>query len=98
MKYDLAAQILTNEEDKPIDTSDTDKTPFNAQRAIARGLLNDTTNNASSKTERFDLYLKVRASTADTDFSAPEVALMREVALTYPTLFAGQLVRILDQR
>jgi len=97
MKYDFNVFVLQTADKKPMPMDEaTDKSPFTAAIALARALLADTAENNKTKLERYDLFLRVRA--LDVEYSAKDVALLREAALVYPTLIAGQLVAILDQK
>lgn len=96
MIYKFKSATLISEEGSIIPVSDTDKSAFSAEAALARGLLKDTPKNESTKIERFELYMRLKAG--ETTFSAADVALLRESALQFPTLIAGQLCRILDQK
>lgn len=98
MKYDFDIPLL-DVEGKPIVVSETDSRVFTAQMAMSRGLLADTKDNEGSKLARYELYLKIRGrDAAATDFTADEAKLMRDAAMTFPTLLAGQLVRVIDQK
>ena len=96
MKYTFATAALETDTGTPMLTSETDSAPYTADKAFARGLLADTNDNTKTKLERYELFLRVRAN--EDEYSAKEVALLREAALVYPTLIAGQLVKILDQK
>ena len=107
MKYDFS-KVLINQQRKPMTlTDDPDSGPWTAALALAAGVLAETSENAKSKLSRFNLWQKlgdhVSPGTAagvavPTDYSVEEVALLREAALTFPAIFAGQLVNILDQK
>jgi hypothetical protein len=95
MKYEFSVPVLTDDGVTAIPTSETDKTPFQAAKALMNALLADTPENANTKMQRYDLFLKIRSGA--TDFSGAEVTALRTAALLLPTLIAGQLVKILDQ-
>lgn len=53
---------------------------------------------AADKLKRFELFLKLRAHTLETEYEPEEVALLDRAALALPTIFAGQLHQTLTQK
>lgn len=97
MKYDFT-QELVNSEGTVVKVSDTNATPWTAWHALKSCILADTQANADSKMARYELFLKLKSATDATDFTAEEVSLLKTAALTLPTIFAGQLAHLLDQK
>lgn len=98
MKYDFASFVLQNQEDTAMKTSDTDTSPWTAQKALRAALLADNQENQPSKVARYDLFLKMKTHTLETEYDLEEVALLKKAALTMPAVFAGQLSHLLDQK
>lgn len=98
MKYDFAKAYLRNSEDTVVKVSDTNASAWTAAHALKAAVLADTQDNQSSKVARYELFMKLKAATATTDFTSEEVALLKTAALTLPTIFAGQLAHLLDQK
>ncbi len=93
MKIDIFANILDHE-DKPIEENGEKITAVTAfKRAV---LAAETT--AQNKLEHFELWLKLKAATAETDFSVAEVALLDKVIAFFPTLIYGRLSRLLSNK
>lgn len=97
MKYDFKAP-LRNSQGTVVRISNDDSGPWTAQVALKDALLNDNEENQHSKMARYELFLKLRDHTADTEYSAEEVSLLKKTALVLPTIFAGQIAHILDQK
>ncbi len=73
---------------------------INVQRLLKQAALADANPDGSplkpdEKYERYELYMKLRSADATTEFSASEVALLDKAVRVYPTLIAGQLLRLL---
>lgn len=108
MKYDFS-KALVNQQRKPMTVSDESTTPWTAQIALGAAVLVETSENAKTKLERFALWLKLNdhvdasaiqdaVGPSPTDYTSAEVSALTTAAMTYPALFAGQLVQILDQK
>jgi hypothetical protein len=110
MQYDFS-KVLTNAQKEPMKVSDAaDAKPWTAKLALQQAILVDNEKNQGSKLERYSLWLKLdehvdppaayAAGEPDpaTDYSTEEVAALKTAALTFPTIFAGQLSRLLDQK
>ncbi len=93
MIFDLSHQLVDENGDPAND--ETGK-PAELKKILSRALLTDTAENAKSKFERFELYMKVKFSELKADFTAEEAKLLKEAAFVYPTLVYGQLIRWLD--
>lgn len=98
MKYDFESLHLINSEGVVVKTSDTDTSPWSALKALKGAILTDSAENIQSKVARYELFLKLRESTADTDYTLEDVGHLKRAALTLPTVFAGQLSHFLDQK
>lgn len=98
MKYDFLNFTLRNQRDVIMKTSDDEPAPWTALSALKDAVLVDTQQNIDNKVARYDLYLKLREHTPETDYSVEDVALLKKSALAMPTIFAGQLSRLLDQK
>lgn len=96
MRYDFSNAVILLPDGLPMPVSETDKSPFTATKALMTGLLADNQSNQNSKMERYELFLKVRSCALT--YAVKEVALLREAALVFPTLIAGQLVYMLEQK
>jgi hypothetical protein len=99
MKIDLAA-ILKDSDDKPILEGDN---PASIAVLLKRAILADRTPDglpipAAEKYDRFELYMKLRQATSDTDFSTAEVALLEGAVKAFSTLVAGQLLYLLHNK
>jgi hypothetical protein len=97
MKYDFAIP-MRNGKDAIVKVSDEDPAPWTALMALKDALLADTQENTGSKLQRYELFLKLRDHTTDTDYSLDEVALFKKAALMMQTIFAGQVSHLLDQK
>jgi hypothetical protein len=93
MKLDLIAHILDHE-DKPIEENGA---PVTVATALKRALLAAETT-AKDKLEHYELWLKVKAATAETDFSVAEMALLDKVIAFFPTLIHGRLSHLLSNK
>lgn len=105
MKYAFFNKGLLNQNLKPMSvTEDPASGPWTAKDALAAAVLVDNQANATTKLKRYELFMKLNShedptpESTGTDYSTEEVALLKEAALTYPTIFAGQLSYILDQK
>jgi hypothetical protein len=113
MKYDFSKALINQLRQSMTITDDANSGVWSAQIALSSALLVETTENAKNKLERFNLWLKLGdhvdctggltatgaiSAVTSTDYSVEEVAILKAAALTYPALFAGQLVKILDQK
>jgi hypothetical protein len=103
MKYDFS-KVLINQQRKSMQVSDDNAAPWTAALALSAALLVETNENVKTKLDRFNLWLKIGEhinpsdEAAGTDYSAKEVETLTAAAMTYPAIFAGQLVKILDQK
>lgn len=93
MKLDLLANILDHD-DKPIEENGELVT---AGTAFKRAILAAETT-AKDKLEHFELWLKVKAATTETEFSVAEVALLDKVIAFFPTLIYGRLSHLLSNK
>ena len=98
MKYDFSTFHLRNNRDAVMKTSDEDATPWTALAALKDAVLVDAQENQANKVQRYELYLKLRDHLPDTEYTVEEVGLLKKAALALPTIFAGQLSRLLDQK
>jgi len=93
MEYDLTHQIV----DEAGDPAKDEKGNAAALKTVlSRALLADTAENAKSKFERFELYLKLKLSELKVDLTNEEAKLIKEAASVYPTLVYGQLVHWIE--
>lgn len=93
MIYDLSHQLVDENGDP---AKDEVGKPADLKKILSRALLTDTAENAKSKFERFELYLKTKFSELKIDLTAEEVKLLKEASSVYPTLILGQLLYWLD--
>lgn len=93
MLYDLSHQIV-DEKDAP--ALDEKGQPADLKTVVNRALLTDTADNAKSKFERFELYLKVKAAKVAVELTAEEAKLIKDASSVYPTLVMGQLVHWIE--
>jgi len=93
MKIDLFAHILDHE-DTPIEENGEKVT---AATAFKRALLAAETT-AQNKLEHFELWLKIKAANAETEFSVAEVALLDKAIAFFPTLIHGRLSHLLANK
>jgi len=70
---------------------DEDGKPADLKKVLGKALLTDTAENAKSKFERFELYIKLKLAGAEADLSAEEAKLIQEAASVYSTFVAGQI-------
>jgi hypothetical protein len=96
MKLNLSKQLHTSE-GKPMTISDKNDAPWTAGMALANALLADNAKNADTKLTRYQLWLKISRD-SEPDFNLEEMKLLKDAALMFPTIFAGQLVDILEKR
>jgi hypothetical protein len=85
MKFDWNWQIL-DENDAPMLESGV---PARLSVLFRRALL--AFDAKDQKLEAFDLNLKVKTATSDTEFSPGEIALLDKAVAAFPTLVYGQL-------
>lgn len=97
MKYDFNA-VLHNSDGSIVKTSDTDTAPWTSQAALKSALLTDAQQNADSKMARYELFLKLRDHKPETEYTVEEITLMKKAAMLLPTIYAGQLSHLLDQK
>jgi hypothetical protein len=93
MQLDLTKPVLDHN-DKPIVEAEV---PVTMGTALKRALITDV-QDAKEKLERFELFLKVKAATLETEFSAAEVALLDKAIASFPTLIYGRLSHFLSQK
>jgi hypothetical protein len=98
MKYDFSMKLKSMIPGKPMTLDENDRSPLDAKKALQFALIQDTPDNAGTKLARYDLYVKLGVCNEKTDFSAEEVKILKDAALKQPTLVAGQLVHLLEQR
>lgn len=77
--------------------------PVGIDALLKRAVLADNTPDGkpippTEKYPRFELYMKLRQATSDTDFSTDEVQLLEKAVLAFPTLIAGQLTYLLHNK
>lgn len=89
MEYDLSHQIV-DEKGEP--AKDESGNPAPLKTVLSRAVLADTAENAKSKLERFELYLKLKASELVADLTTEEAKLIKDAASIYPCLVYGQIV------
>lgn len=99
MKYDFST-ILLDATDKPIATSDTDVDSFTVRKACLQAVLVDDQENRASKESRYGLFVAIKsAKDADIELTLDEVQLLKkQVLLAYPTIIAGQICMVLEQK
>ena len=66
------------------------------KKVLSKALLTDTADNAKSKFERFELWMKLKLAGAEADLTAEEVKLLKEASTVYSTLIHGQIAYWLD--
>ena len=93
MQFDLSHQIL---DDKGEPAKDELGKAADLKTVLSRALLTDTADNAKSKLERFELYMKLRASELKADLTTEEAKLIKDASSVYPTIVYGQLVRWIE--
>jgi hypothetical protein len=93
MQYDLSHQLV-DEAGKP--AIDETGAPAPLKPVLARAILTDTADNAKSKWERFELWIKLREAELVVDFTTEEAKLLKDAASVYPTLIFGQIVKWLE--
>jgi hypothetical protein len=98
MKYDFSVVLNSMVSGVPMTLDVTDNTPLTAKKALQFALIQDKPDNEATKLQRYDLYVKLGTCDEKTNFSAEEVKILKDAALKQPTLVAGQLVHLLDQR
>lgn len=97
MKYDFS-KSLHNSKEAIVKVADDDTSAYTVMHALKDAVLADTQQNQESKLARYELWLKLRQHTPDTDYSLDEVSLLKKCAMTMPTVFAGQVSHLLDQK
>jgi hypothetical protein len=65
-------------------------------QALKRAIL--ASEERDGKLERFELFMKLKAATAETEFSVQEVALLDKAIAVYPVLIFGQLSYLLSNK
>lgn len=95
MLYDLSHQIM---DDKGAPAVDETGKPAEMKTILSRALLTDTADNASTKLERFELWLKLKGAAVALELSTEEAALIKSASKVYSTLIHGQLVHWIEQR
>lgn len=98
MKYDFPSVVLHNSDGTVVNVSDTDTRPWTAQIALKAALLTDAQQNVESKMARYELFLKLRDHKPESEYTVEEIALLKKAAMLLPTIFAGQLSHLLDQK
>jgi hypothetical protein len=61
------------------------------KKVLSKALLTDTADNANSKFERFELWIKLKLAGAEVELTADEAKLIKEASAVYSTLIAGQI-------
>lgn len=95
MLYDLSHQIV-DEKDTP--ALDEKGNPAELKTVLNRALLTDTADNAKSKFERFELYLKIKAAKLTVELTTEEAKLIKDAASVYPTLVMGQVIHWVENK
>lgn len=90
MQYDLSHQLV-DEQGKP--ATDETGSPAALKTVLSRAVLTDTADNAVTKLERFEVWLKLKASELIVDLTNEEAALIKKASSVYPTLVYGQIVK-----
>ena len=90
MQYDLTHQLV-DETGKP--ALDEKAEPAMLKTVLTRAVLTDTAENAASKLERFELWLKLKSAELVVDFTTEEAALIKKASAVYSTLIHGQIVK-----
>lgn len=85
MKINLDYQLV-DAEDLPILE---EGSPVPVVKVLKRAILADETKD--KKLERFELFLKLKSATNETEFTLEEAQMLDTAILVYPTLIAGQL-------
>jgi hypothetical protein len=93
MKIDLFGHILDHEDKPIVENGET----VTVATALKRALLAAETT-AQNKLEHFELWLKVKAATAETEFSVAEMSLLDKAIAFYPTLIHGRLSHLLSNK
>jgi hypothetical protein len=91
MKFDFSGYLLTasdeiHKEEGKIITH---------LAALKSAILADASD-AADKLKRFEIFLKLKTHTLETEYEIDEVSLLDKAALALPTLFAGQLHYLLS--
>jgi hypothetical protein len=88
MTFDLTHQLVDPDGNPALDENGK---PAEFKKVVGKALLTDTADNAKSKFERFELYLKTKLAGAEVELSAEEAKLIKEAASVYNTFIAGQI-------
>lgn len=95
MIYDLTHVLVDDKGEPAVDET---AKPAELKTVLSRALLTDTADNAASKLERFELWLKLKGATAALELSTEEAKLVKEASKVYSTLIHGQIVHWIEQR
>lgn len=95
MIFDLTHQITDEKGDPAVD--ETGKVA-SLKTILNRSLLTDTADNAKSKLERFELFLKIKGAALELELSTEEAKLIKDASSIYPTIIHGQLVHWIEGR
>lgn len=88
MNVDLTHQLVDFEGNP---ATDEDGKPADLKKVISKALLTDTAENAKSKFERFELWIKLKLAEVEAELTTDEAALIKEAASVYSTFIAGQI-------
>jgi hypothetical protein len=97
------SQALLNEDESPAvePIADGETRAITLGLALRRLMLMDIDHNrqpitGEAKITRYDLYLKLKAANGAVDLTPEEIVLLRQAALSFVTLTAGQVRAMLD--
>lgn len=93
MLYDLTHQLVDDKGEPAVD--ETGKAA-SLKTILNRAILADTADNAKSKLERFELFLKLKAASFQVELTTEEAKLIKDASSIYPTLIHGQLVHWIE--
>jgi len=99
MKLDFTTQLVDANDEVVLE----DEKPVEVKLLLKRAALADFLPDgrpipSDEKFNRFELYMKLRSADEHTDFSLDEVALLDRAVLVFPTLIAGQLHYLLQNK
>jgi hypothetical protein len=93
MKIDFSYQLVDAEDLPAKDEKGNDATVV---QALKRAIL--AFEDKDKKLEQFELFMKLKSATSETEFTVQEVALLDKAIAVYPVLIYGQLSYLLSNK
>jgi hypothetical protein len=93
MIYDLSHQIINEKGEPAVDETGA---PASLKTVLGRAVLTDTADNAGTKLQRFELWLKLRSAALAVELTTEEASLIKQASSIYSTLVHGQVVHWIE--